>query len=214
MDGTSCTTLGFHGGTLGCDAGCGFDTSACVGAGLAATGQTTCTSASGASVPCAGTGQDGELQAGAASALADNRDGTILDRHTGLVWEKLSDDGGIHDKDRSYTWEAAFTRIAALNASAFAGYTDWRVPNQKELESIVDYGRSNPAIASAFRTGCTSGCSVTTCSCATSQAYTWSSTTLQDSQSLAWALLNEDGSSLNQVKSADWGVRAVRGGNG
>ncbi|MBY0276414.1 DUF1566 domain-containing protein [Candidatus Binatia bacterium] len=213
LGGTSCTTLGFRGGTLGCDASCGFDTSGCVGPGLAATGQTTCSSDNGASIACAGTGQDGELRAGAPSALVDNGDGTITDRNTGLVWEKLSDDGGIHDKDTSYTWQAGFTRVASLNAASFAGYSDWRVPNQKELESIVDYGRSNPAIASAFQNGCTPGCSVTACSCATSQVYTWSSTTLQDVQNFAWAVWTADGSSVNLQKIADWGVRAVRGGN-
>lgn len=213
LHGTTCTDLGFRGGTLACDASCGFDTSGCTGPGLAATGQTTCAAASGASISCAGTGQDGELQAGAPQALIDNGDGTITDRNTGLVWEKLSDDGSIHDRDTSYTWEAGLTRVATLNAASFAGYSDWRVPNQKELESIVDYGRSNPAIAAAFQSGCTPGCSVTACSCATSQLYTWSSTTLQDSQRLAWALWTTDGSSVNQLKSSDWGVRAVRGGH-
>lgn len=213
LGGTSCTTLGFQGGTLTCDSSCGFDTSGCVGPGLTVTGQTTCSDASGSTIPCAGTGQDGERQAGAAQALVDNGNGTITDGNTGLVWEKLSDDATIHDKDRSYTWDAAFTRVATLNALAFAGYSDWRVPNRKELESIVDYGRSNPAIAPVFQTVCAPGCSVIACSCASSQLYTWSSTTLQDAQMLAWALLNGSGASINVVKSNDWGVRAVRGGH-
>jgi len=60
------------------------------------------------------------------------------------MWEKLSDDGSIHDKDTTYTWANAFaTKVAALNAGGgFAGYTDWRVPNVNELQSIVNYAPS------------------------------------------------------------------------
>ena len=61
----------------------------------------------------------------------DNGDGTITDTKTGLMWEKLSDDGSIHDKDTAYTWANAFAvKVATLNGGGgFAGHTDWRVPN-------------------------------------------------------------------------------------
>lgn len=68
-----------------------------------ATGQTSCWDAFGATIPCAGSGQDGELQKGLARAYTDNGDGTITDMRTGFAWEKLSDDGSIHDKD-SRAW--------------------------------------------------------------------------------------------------------------
>jgi hypothetical protein len=51
-----------------------------------------------------GTGSDGDLQKGTARSYTDNGDGTITDNVTGLMWEKKSDDGGIHDKDNMYTW--------------------------------------------------------------------------------------------------------------
>jgi hypothetical protein len=51
-----------------------------------------------------GTGSDGNLQKGASRAYTDNGDGTITDNTTGLMWEKKSDDGTIHDKDNTYTW--------------------------------------------------------------------------------------------------------------
>jgi hypothetical protein len=40
-------------------------------------------------------------------AYVDNGDGTITDSKTGLMWEKLSDDGSIHDWDATYTWADA-----------------------------------------------------------------------------------------------------------
>ena len=69
---------------------------------LLRTGQTACYDlvlGEGIIVPCAGTGQDGELQKGLAQDYTDNGDGTITDNRTGLMWEKLGDDGSIHDKD-------------------------------------------------------------------------------------------------------------------
>ena len=51
-----------------------------------------------------GTGSDGDLQKGASRSFTDNGDGTITDNTTGLMWEKKSDDGSIHDKDNTYTW--------------------------------------------------------------------------------------------------------------
>lgn len=56
-------------------------------------------------------------------SFTDNGDGTITDNRTGLMWEKLSDDGSIHDKDTTYTWHNAGTKITALNGGGgFAGY--------------------------------------------------------------------------------------------
>ena len=48
--------------------------------------------------------------------------------------------------------------IAGLNSTAFAGYTDWRLPNVKELQSIVNYENVIPAVSPAFNTGCEPAC--------------------------------------------------------
>jgi hypothetical protein len=93
-----------------------------------ATGQTTCYDSEGPVIPCAGTGQDGEIQAGATLRYKDNGDGTITDKNTKLTWEKKSDDDSIHDKDNFYIWDEAFAFVTDLNAANFAGHNDWRSP--------------------------------------------------------------------------------------
>ncbi|CDF79469.1 conserved hypothetical protein (DUF1566) [Formosa agariphila KMM 3901] len=77
----------------------------------------------------------------------DNGDGTVSDYATGLMWQK-ADDGKGRD------WEASLAYSEHLE---LAGYSDWRLPNAKELQSIVDYSRSpqttnSPAINPVFST--------------------------------------------------------------
>ncbi len=77
----------------------------------------------------------------------DNGDGTITDNATGLMWQQ-SDDGASRD------WENALSYAENLT---LAGNSDWRLPNAKELQSIVDYTRSpqttsSPAINPIFST--------------------------------------------------------------
>ena len=103
---------------------------------------------------------DGFVRAGGALSYQDNGDGTITDLNTGLMWEKKSLlDGSDHDVGLEFPWSSptlatVWDWVDALNATAFAGYTDWRLPNVKELQSIIDYGRanqSNPAVDPAFK---------------------------------------------------------------
>jgi cysteine-rich repeat protein len=184
---------------------------------LVATGQTTCWNTVGTVIACAGTGHDGDIQAGAPLAYADNGN-TITDVSTGLMWEKLDDNdvGGIHDKDNAYTWANAFAvKIAALNSgSGFAGHTDWRVPNVKELESIVNYEipYPGPTVAVAFNNACSASCTVTTCSCTLSQVPFWSSSSNASTTSFAWSVWFLYGYSSDNNKTNLYPVRAVRGG--
>src|SRR5205809_3679684 len=78
---------------------CRAQLSACQAAAqqFPATGQTTCSNSTGQFISCAGTGQDGEIQAGGTLSYTDNGNGTITDNNTKLVWEKKSADGTIHD---------------------------------------------------------------------------------------------------------------------
>jgi hypothetical protein len=95
-------------------------------------------------------GDDGDFQAGAALSYTDNGDGTVTDDNTGLVWEKKTS----ANVNSVYTWQGALDYVAALNAmnggQGFAGYNDWRLPNIRELLTIVDYSRHNPPIHPIF----------------------------------------------------------------
>jgi hypothetical protein len=218
---TTCTSdLGSCNTTLGTTQAslttCQSGLAICLGGGLQSqrlkTGETLCYDDVGTVIACAGTGQDAELQKGLAGAYTDNGNGTITDTRTGLMWEKLSADGTIHDKDTAYTWLNAFsTKVATLNADSFAGFTDWRVPNVNELQSLVAYGTSYPAIDAAFNTNCAATCTVLTCSCTQSNAY-WSSSSYVDIPSNAWAVYFLDGYVVGYLKDNSAYVRAVRGG--
>lgn len=77
----------------------------------------------------------------------NNGDGTITDRATGLMWMKY-DSGHLKAgprKDGRMTWREALEWAANLT---YAGYSDWRLPTAKELQSIVDYTRSPDATGS------------------------------------------------------------------
>jgi hypothetical protein len=162
---------------------------------------------------------DGNIQAGGALSYVDNGDGTITDLNTGLMWEKKSSDGGLHDSENRYYWsgdgsqETIWDWLDDINAeggSGFAGYSDWRIPNVKEQQSIVDYGRYYNALDPAFDTGCVPGCTVTTCSC-TAASDEWSSTTRVDWPDYVWAVDFSRGNVNSSPKGSNH-VRAVRGG--
>ncbi|MFA6961331.1 MAG: DUF1566 domain-containing protein [Opitutaceae bacterium] len=79
--------------------------------------------------------------------FVDNHDGTVTDRASGLTWQQT-------DSGRGMDWQHA---LAYAENLALAGHDDWRLPNAKELQSIVDYTRSpdttdSPAINPVFAT--------------------------------------------------------------
>jgi hypothetical protein len=161
---------------------------------------------------------DGAVRAGAMLAYVDNGDGTITDRNTGLTWEKKSDDRGIHDQDAVYAWsgtgaeDTIWDWLDDLNAEAFAGHRDWRIPNVKELASLIDYQASSPAVHRIFDTGCAEGCTVLTCSCTPKAANYWTSTSLADGAIYAWLVDFNGGAVFTIIRTDHFRVRAVRGG--
>lgn len=73
--------------------------------------------------------------------------GTVLDKATGLTWKQCAEGQSGADcaagAVESYTWADALAQTAN---SVYAGYQDWRLPNVKELESLVERKCYSPAI--------------------------------------------------------------------
>ena len=168
---------------------------------------------------------DGRIRAGSPLDFHDNGNGTITDRVTGLMWEKKSSRSeGLHAVELRLAWSGAgdeptiWDWLDALNSEGergFAGHNDWRIPNIKELVSIVDYGRGEPAFAPAFtRSQCAHDCGdpqLESCSC-TARAPYWSSTTFSDFPAHALTLFAPSGTIGDRLKTSKHHVRAVRGG--
>ena len=143
--------------------------------GFPDTGQKTCYNATGlitCPAPGAVLAQDGTYASGVAQpSYTENKVGAVLvtvDNRTGLMWVTNPADAGM---DVTYTWPLA---LAACEASVFAGYTDWRLPNARELMSIVDYSKSvGPTLNAAFFPN-------------THPNYYWTGTTYAPDPTLAW----------------------------
>jgi Protein of unknown function (DUF1566) len=146
-------------------------------AALPATGQTSCSKfdfGSWVDVPCTEAmcpGQDAMYAMGCPveGRFVDNGDGTVTDKCTGLMWQKDTADTSELFQD-SLEWCDAIDFCEQLS---FAGHDDWRLPNVRELQSIVDYGRREQAINPAFT--------------ALSEYY-WSSTSYADAADDAWGV--------------------------
>jgi hypothetical protein len=125
------------------------------GGRLPATGQISCYDESGGTIPCDSVefpGQDGFHRAGCETEprFVDNGDGTVTDRCTALVWQKdtadVDQNGSIGEEDL-LNWADALQYCDQLE---FAHRDDWRLPNVRELFSIADFARFEPAIDPVF----------------------------------------------------------------
>ncbi len=74
--------------------------------------------------------------------FTDNGDGTITDSATNLMWTQDDSAAGLN-------WEEGLAWVQAKNAENYLGYSDWRMPNAKELQGLVDYTRSPDTTGSA-----------------------------------------------------------------
>lgn len=82
--------------------------------------------------------------------FTDNSDGTISDNATGLMWTKDDRGDGATTGPRSgMKWEDALSWIQQRNNENYLGYNDWRLPNAKEMQSLLDYSRSPDSTSSA-----------------------------------------------------------------
>ncbi len=124
---------------------------------LPKTGQTNCYYTNGTVASCTDTGQDGDIQSGTywpTNRYLDNGN-SINDALTGLIWAKnanlvfsrdASFDNDGNTNDGMITTQHALDYINKLNTEKYLGFSDWRLPNSIELESIIHKGQAIPAI--------------------------------------------------------------------
>jgi len=200
------------------------------GAGVPKTGQDKCYNATiEQTCPVAGfPGQDGDHQKGVAwpNPRFTISGGTVTDNLTELIW--LQDANCIsttnatygYDADGKVTWQQALQFVAGINDGTYsdcrAGHTDWRLPNVREMQSLVHYGFANPAVPDTAGTGQLPGPgpdyghgdpfdNV-------QSSYYWSSTSSADYTGYAWIVALSHGYVSNDVKTSPRYVWPVRGG--
>ena len=139
-------------------------------------------------------GDDGTHQAGLSFDYTDNGDGTVTDNNTGLMWAADGNSAGCNNGN-NLNWNDAIDWANELN---FAGYTDWRLPNMKELFSLVKFEESAPYIDSTYFPN-------------TGNIY-WTSTTYAPHTGGAMNVSFSYGSVDPSPKANGYRVRAVRGG--
>jgi len=161
---------------------------------LSKTGQTSCWDSAGTlldAAACLLSGQDGAYQMGAAPDFTrDNATSIVTDNLNGLMWQ---DDAAAASTMLSWANNNIFNACSDL---VLGGYDDWRLPKIEELESIVDFGRANPAINSVFVNTATN--------------YYWSSTTHAFDANNAWSVYFRYGAAYSSAQYESYYVRCVR----
>ncbi|CAK0768072.1 Fimh-like protein [Gammaproteobacteria bacterium] len=137
------------------------------------------------------------------SRFTDNGNGTVSDTQTGLMWKRCTEGMTwsvttcIGD-ELTFTWQDALKQAVTVNETSYAGYTDWRVPNIKELLSIVDRRCAGPAIN-------------TTVFPAASSSYLWTSSPAKTTSYNSWIVSFDAGTlDANQPRSLKYAIRLVR----
>jgi hypothetical protein len=149
--------------------------------------------------------------------FTDQGDGTVADNLSGLVWHR---NGNLplttgFDADGYITWSEAMTFVANLNngdygtgADGNCGHADWRLPNIREMHSLVDFRYSVPALGNTAGDGkWTNGDPFTN----VQSGLYWSSSTYAEVTTAAWVVLLNVGDASGQAKTTNlfaWPVRA------
>lgn len=138
------------------------------------------------------------------SRFTENGNGTVADSVTGLMWKQCSE--GVSttstacDKGALLTtdWQTALgAAVTANGGGGFAGYTDWRLPNIKELATIVELGCHSPTINEMYFPQ-------------TASAGYWSASTSAVDDTRAWGVVFLHGVNMQILKNSVGTIRLVR----
>lgn len=144
------------------------------------------------------------LESTPSGAFIDNGNGTVTHVTTGLMWKRcaegLSGETCATGVPTNPSWSDA---LAAAANSTFAGFTDWRLPNIKELQSIVETCGYDPATNQNIFPASPS---------AASSTLFWSASTDVYNPANAWIILFERGGGVATDKASRLSVRLVRRG--
>jgi hypothetical protein len=107
------------------------------------TGQITCHDATGREIACAGSGQDAEFGRGIAwpEPRFVRHEEVVLDRLTGLTWTRNANPAEFPLK-----WQEALDYVSGMNQEEVFGFSDWRLPNRRELRSLISHQTKKPAL--------------------------------------------------------------------
>lgn len=142
---------------------------------------------------------DGALEIGvmwSSPRFVDNHNGTVKDNFTGLVWTQNA------NLFSQLNWSNALVSCNGLangspGLSDGSNIGDWRLPNVKELQSLINYGSINPALPDHPFTD-------------VKPYYYWSSTTYAEISSYGWFVSFYNGSTLKDAKNIPLYVWCVR----
>jgi hypothetical protein len=146
----------------------------------------------------------------------------VEDRGSKLVWEVKKNDGGIRDRDYSYSWFSEIngekigvsnggrckggvscdtsSYARAMNEQKLCGYSDWRLPTREELETLVEF-TENPKEATINNTYFPEAV----------PSWYWTSSENPQREGYAWYVLFRNGIALNDLKERPKHIRLVRG---
>lgn len=160
------------------------------------TGQLNCYNTKGEQVACENSGQDGEYRTGLAwpTPRFNVIEQLIEDRLSGLLWTQKS-----NFADFPLNWQDSLDFISDMNHQRTLGYNDWRLPNRRELLSLLSFHSSRPALpcghpfSNVF------------------QGWYWTSTTATISPEHAWYVHTEGGRMFYGGKDQCYLIWPVRG---
>ena len=107
------------------------------------TGQTACYDQAGREITCTGSGQDAEFHYGYSLPLLRFvvHGELVEDRLTGLFWTRKANFATF-----PLSWQEALEYVQTMNQQQILGYSDWRLPNRRELRSLMSYQTRKPSL--------------------------------------------------------------------